>query len=65
MSAEHIYQNWIFLNKYRTYSIHKCCIQISEEDTYLVKTSHSVSKLRYRAHAQKCKPLLHYTSYLE
>ena len=26
---------------------------------YLIITSYSFPKLRYRAHAQKCKPLLH------
>ena len=36
-------------------------ILILDEDTYLITTSYSVPKMRYRAHAQICKPLLHST----
>ena len=32
---------------------------------YLITTSYSLPKLRYRAHTQKCKPLLHCTDLLE
>ena len=38
---------------------------MSDEDTYLFTTSYSVPKLRYRAHAQKSKPLLHCTKSLK
>ena len=44
--------------------IHKRSIFISDEDKYLI-TNYSFPKLRYRAHAQKCKALLHSTESLE
>ena len=36
-----------------------CCITILNEYTYLITTSYSFPKLRYRAPAKNCKPLLH------
>ena len=42
-------------------NIYKLCLWMPEEHNRLILTSRHVPKLRYRAHAIKCKPLLHCT----
>ena len=39
----------------------KCVYGCQNNKNCLILTSHHVPKLNYRAHAQKCKPLLHGT----
>ena len=42
-------------------NIYKLCLWMLEEQSYLILTPWRVPTLIYRAHAQKCKPLLHCT----
>ena len=46
-------------------NIYKLCLWMLEEHSCLILTPKHVSTLRYRAHAQKCKPLLHCTKSLK
>ena len=41
-----------FIKSFKRDDIHKCCILISDDDTYLITTFFSVPKLRYTAHGK-------------
>ena len=45
--------------------IYKLCLWMLEQQSCLILLSYHVPTLRYRAHAQKCKPLLHCTKSLK
>ena len=46
-------------------NIYKLRLWMLEEHSCLILTSEHVPTLRYRAHSQKCKPLLHCTESLK
>ena len=46
-------------------NIYQLCLWMPDERSCLISTSKHVLKLRYRAHAEKCKPLVNFTESLE
>ena len=65
-SCGFIFQNWsIYISTFEIQKIYIIFKYVSDELAYCISTFKHVSNLRHRAHAQKCKALLHCTESLE